>query len=413
MLKEENIQTIKSKFEGLSHFLNEKSLRMWAAVESQSLGHGGVSMVSKATGLSRTTIHAGMNELNRKEINSGSKQRLRKIGGGRKKLTEKTPEIIQHLEALVEPVTRGDPESSLRWTCKSTAILAEELQKRGFSISQRKVWGLLSDLGYSLQSNKKTKEGDDHPDRDMQFFFIYEKIKKFQKACLPVISVDTKKKELIGEYKNNGREWQPKGQPIEVNGHDFPDKELGKVAPYGVYDITANKGWVSVGIDHDTAEFAVASIRRWWREMGQIDYMGVKDILITADCGGSNGYRVRLWKSELQKLANELNIRLHVSHLPPGTSKWNKIEHRMFSYISKNWRGKPLTSREVVVNLISNTKTKTGLEIKAGLDANNYQKGIKISDKEFESILVEKDKFHGDWNYQIIPNLKNVQVINS
>jgi transposase len=407
MSEKEIIQTIKIKIGSLSQFLNEKAMRIWAAVEARSLGHGGVSIVAEATGLSRTTIHAGIRELNCGAsfiTGSYNRQRLRKPGGGRKKLTEKMPGLIQSLESLVEPLTRGDPESPLRWTCKSTGKLAEELRKMGFRISQHKVWELLSDLGYSLQANKKTKEGSDHPDRDAQFLYISEKVRGFQERNLPVISVDTKKKELIGEYKNNGREWRPKGCPTEVNGHDFPDKKSGKVIPYGVYDITSDKGWVSVGIDHDTAEFAVASIRRWWYEMGQIDYKGAKEILITADCGGSNGYRVRLWKSELRRLADELNMKFHICHFPPGTSKWNKIEHRMFSYISKNWRGQPLISREVVINLISNTKTKTGLEIKAGIDQNNYEKGKKISDKEFESISVEKDQFHGDWNYKIIPS---------
>jgi hypothetical protein len=406
--KEIIIQTIKIKTGSLSQFLNEKAMRIWAAVEARSSGHGGVGMTAEATGLSRTAIHAGIRELNCGErliTGSYSRQRLRKPGGGRKKLTEKMPGIIQAPEASAEPLTRGDPESPLMRTCGSTGKLAEELRNMGFCISRHKVWELLSDPGYSLQADKKTEEGSDHPDRNAQFLYIAEKVRGFQEQSLPVISVDTEKKELIGEYKNNGREWRPEGCPTEVNGHDFPDKKSGKAIPYGVYDITSDKGWVSVGIDHDTAESAVAPIRRWWYETGQTDCKGAEEIPVTADCGGSNGYRVRLRKSELQKSADEPDMKFHICHFPPGTGKRNKIGHRMFSYIPMNRRGQPLVSREVVVNLISNTRTKTGLEIKAGTDQNNCEKGKKISDKEFELISVEKDQFHGDWNYKIIPSL--------
>ncbi len=315
----------------------------------------------------------------------------------------KQTNLLKDLEGLIEPVTRGDPESALLWTCKSTYKLSKELNLQGYNISQKTVYTLLVDLDYSLQSNRKRSEGKDHPDRNEQFEYIYKKVKTFQKAGNPTISVDTKKKENIGEYKNQGREYRKKNKPIEVNMHDFPDKKLGKVAPYGVYDLGKNKGWVSVGISADTAEFAVNTIRNWWYIMGAPEYPGTKKILITADCGGSNGYRVKLWKYELQKLANELDITIAVCHFPPGTSKWNKIEHRMFSYITKNWRGRPLESRETVVQLISNTKTKMGLEIKAILDNNIYIKGRNISAKEMSQINECKDSFHGEWNYQILP----------
>lgn len=406
MLKDTIIETIESKFQSLEPHLNEKTLRIWAAIEAQSLGRGGITYVSKATGLSRTTIYEGIKESETETSQRRDKNhtyRIRKPGGGRKKIKEKYPTIFQDIESLLEPVTRGDPESSLRWTCKSTTKLAEELQAMGHDVSQRTVCDLLSELGYSLQSNRKTKEGANHPDRNAQFLHISELVKKFQERRQPVISVDAKKKELIGEFKNNGREWCKKGEPTEVNIHDFVDRELGKVVPYGVYDLSVNKGWVNVGIDHNTAEFAVESIRRWWYEMGKPIYPEATDLLITADCGGSNGNRVRLWKFELQKLADELSIMIHVCHFPPGTSKWNKIEHRMFCYISQNWRGRPLTSREVVVNLISNTQTSNNLEIKAALDEKKYYTGIKVTDEEFNSIMIEKSEFHGDWNYRIKP----------
>lgn len=407
MEKKTIVETIRDKFQTIAPHLSEKTQRIWAAIEAQSLGRGGITYVNQATGLSRTTIYEGIKEsAEPPQLQKEKKalQRIRKPGGGRKKVRELDPKILSDIESLIEPMTRGDPESPLLWTCKSTTKIAEELQVMGHRVSQRTVCDLLSELGYSLQSNKKTKEGANHPDRNAQFLYISESVKKFLKKGNPVISVDTKKKELIGEFKNNGQEWCKKGEPIEVKVHDFVDRELGKVIPYGIYDMLENKGWVSVGIDHDTAEFAVESIRRWWYEMGLPLYPIATEILITADCGGSNGSRVRLWKFELQKLATELGIVIHVHHFPPGTSKWNKIEHRMFSHITKNWRGRPLTSREVVVNLISNTRTKTGsLEIRAALDEKKYDTGRKVTDEEFKSIQIENSEFHGEWNYWIKP----------
>ena len=399
------VEKIKVKYGYLRSYLDENVLRIWAAVEAYSLGRGGITQVSEATSLSRRTIYVGMSELESgvPDVALRLHGRIRRTGGGRKKLKEKDPSLLQDLDELLEPATRGDPETPLRWTCKSTTKLAEELTARGHPVSQRTVCNLLDELGYSLQGNRKTKEGSSHPDRDQQFMHISEKVKEFQSIGQPVISVDTKKKEMIGEFKNGGQEWGKKGKPVEVNVYDFPDPVLGKAIPYGVYDITANKGWVNVGIDHDTSEFAVESIRRWWREMGSPLYPDVKELLITADGGGSNGSRVRLWKLELQKLADELGMAINVCHFPPGTSKWNKIEHKMFSFISQNWRGHPLITREVVVNLISNTRTKKGLEITAKLDINSYNTGIKVSDKELQKIAIEKDDFHGEWNYKIKP----------
>jgi len=401
--KTQAIITIQKKYKQLASHLNERSRRIWAATEAKSHGWGGITLVFEATGIAHKTIKKGLAEIDAKK-EQGSR-RIRKEGGGRKKLKTTYPNLTQSLESLLEPVTRGDPESPLLWTSKSTYNLTEELQKEGFKISQPTVYRELKALGYTLQSNKKTLEGESHPDRNAQFNYIYQKVKNFQECDCPVISVDTKKKENIGNYKNNGQEYSQKGKPVETKGHDFPDKRLGKVAPYGVYDISKNKGWVSVGISYDTAAFAVNSIRSWWYRMGSLLYKNPKKILITADCGGSNGYRVKLWKLELQKLANELNIIIHVSHFPPGTSKWNKIEHRLFSYISKNWRGKPLISRETVVQLIANTKTKKGLEVQAILDENFYEKGTKVSDIEMENINIYNFKFHGEWNYKILPNL--------
>jgi hypothetical protein len=311
---------------------------------------------------------------------------------------------LRSLESLVDPETRGDPQSPLRWTSKSTNKLAKQLQEMGDQLTPRSVGNLLRELGYSLQSNRKTQEGKQNPDRDAQFQQIADTVKEFQQHHQPVISVDAKKKELIGNYHNQGKEWQPKRKPVEVKVHDFVDKQLGKVIPYGVYDLSQNQGWVSVGIDHNTAEFAVSSIRRWWLEMGKAVYPDAQELLITADCGSSNSYRGRLWKWELQKLANELDLTLQVCHFPPGTSKWNKIEHRLFSQITQNWRGKPLVSREVVVNLIANTTTTTGLEVKAALDENQYPTGIKVSDQQFDSIEIERELFHGEWNYKIFPS---------
>jgi transposase len=402
----DEITRLKQKYGMLRPYLNEASMRVCVAADAMALGRGGPSLVARASGLSRTTIYAGMHEINEntgKIVEVPKQERIRRTGGGRKRITESEPKLLLELEKLVSPVTRGDPETPLRWTCKSTTKLARELQEQGFKVSQHTVWTLLDELGYSMQSNKKTREGTDNPDRDRQFLYIAWKVEKFQSANYPVISVDTKKKELIGHFKNGGREWEPKGQPVEVNTHDFADKELGKVVPYGVYDLTYNQGWVSVGINHDTAEFAVSTIRRWWKQMGMRLYPAAAELLITADGGGSNGSRIRLWKTEIQALARELNMTIHVCHFPPGTSKWNKIEHRMFSHITENWRGRPLESYAVVVNLISNTRTEKGLRIMAELDETFYKTGIKISDEAMEALTITCDDFHGEWNYKISP----------
>jgi Rhodopirellula transposase DDE domain len=400
---------LQRKYELLRPRLDEVSVRLCAAADAMALGRGGPSLVAKASGLSRTTIYAGLSDLNQSSVPSSASARLpgriRQPGAGRKRLTASNPDLLRDLDKLVDPITRGDPETPLRWTCKSTTKLTKELQAQGHQVSQRTVWTLLDQLGYSMQSNRKTREGTEHPDRDAQFHYIANKVHTFQGAGLPIISVDTKKKELIGRFKNGGREWQRKGQPEEVNTHDFADKELGKVVPYGVYDLTHNQGWVSVGINHDTAEFAVATIRRWWKRMGIRLYPGVSELLITADGGGSNGSRVRLWKIEVQKLAQELNMTIHICHFPPGTSKWNKIEHRMFCHISENWRGRPLESRAVVVNLIANTRTEKGLTIKAEIDDAVYTTGIKIPDEEMANLAIIRDEFHGEWNYQICPGM--------
>lgn len=401
-------EAIEAKFRALSGRLDEATLRLWAAVEAHTLGRGGVSTVAKAVGMSRTTIYAGLREL-AIATSSGDASprtdmnRVRARGGGRKRLTDKDPALLRDLDALVEPTTRGDPQSPLRWTCKSTPRLAKELVARGHQVSQRSVCDLLAQLDYSLQATRKIHEGGRHADRDAQFGYIANTVAQYQARGDPVVSVDTKKKELIGDFKNGGREWQPKGHPEGVRVYDFIDPRLGKVSPYGVYDVAANQGWVSVGITHDTAEFAVESIRRWWREMGQPLYPAAQHLLITADCGGSNGYRVRLWKVELQKLADELAMVIHVCHFPPGTSKWNKIEHRMFCHITENWRGRPLVSREVVVNLIGNTTTTEGLHIQAQLDEKDYPAGLKVSDRQLAALAMERDDFHGEWNYRLKP----------
>jgi hypothetical protein len=396
------IETIKMKYKILVPVLDERTRRLWAVTEAKTIGYGGQTIVSIATGISRTTISTELKRLQNKDFCRPQGQ-IRAPGAGRKKLTEQEPDLLADLESLVEPTTLGDPESPLRWTCKSTRKLAHALQAKGYKIGRQKVAHLLDDLGYSLQGNRKTKEGGTNPDRDAQFKFIYDKVNGFQMRSQPVISVDTKKKESVGEYKNNGKEWRPKGEPELVKVYDFVDKKLGKVNPYGIYDQTANVGWVSVGVDHDTAEFAVESIRRWWNKMGSIRYPNATELLITADGGGSNGSRVRLWKIALQKFADETGLHITVSHFPPGTSKWNKIEHRMFSHISMNWRGKPLTSHEVIVNLIANTTTEKGLKIQAELDINLYPKGIKISDEELSKINIKRDDFHGEWNYTMRP----------
>ena len=399
------IKNIQNKYKSFLPYLNERTRRIWAAIEATTLGYGGVSAVAAATGLSRNTIAAGMRELQNNKGKAVVPVQIRQPGAGRKLVEEIDSTILEALESLVEPTTRGDPQSSLRWTCKSVTKLAEELQRLGHQVCPKTVYNLLQAMNYSLQSNRKTTEGSTHPDRDKQFEHIANTVTRFQQRHRPVISVDTKKKELVGNYKNTGQEWQPKRQPTEVNIHDFVDPKLGKVIPYGVYDLSLNQGFVSVGIDHDTAEFAVESIRHWWYEMGKSLYPRSKHLLITADGGGSNGNRNRLWKLKLQELADETGLTIHVCHFPPGTSKWNQIEHRMFCHITTNWRGRPLTSRQVVVNLIGHTMTQSGLEITAMLDENCYNVGIQVTEQEFESIAIHKSRFHGDWNYQINPRV--------
>lgn len=390
--------------------LNERERRLWCAVEALSIKTGGVALVHAATGVARSTIYKGIRELERKLGRGGNKRRrkktdgrVRKKGGGAKTVVSKMPGILQALEALIEPEAKGDPQSPLRWTNKGLRKLSAQLVKQGYDVSHVTVSDLLEQLDYRLQLNRKEKDGKTVPERDAQFHFINNQAKAFLEAREPVISVDTKKKELIGEYKNGGREYRKKGDPVLVNVHDFPDKEEGKVAPYGVYDIGKNKGWVSVGITSDTAEFAVNTIQDWWLNMGKKDYPRATKLMITADCGGSNGNRVRLWKWQLQKLANMIDLEIHVCHFPPGTSKWNKIEHKMFSYITQNWRGVPLISHETVVQLIGSTKTTKGLQIKAQIDYRKYSKGIEVDERDFNGIAIIRNSFHGEWNYIISP----------
>lgn len=397
---------IREKYERLLPAMNERMRRRWAATEAMSLGWGGVTAVALATGLTRKTIHSGIRELKAEAADPNKAlppDRVRRAGGGRKTVTHTQPKLTAALDALVEPTSRGDPQSPLRWTCKSTRRLGEALRKQGFRVSDRKVSDLLKEANYSLQSNRKTREGSSHPDRNAQFEYINEQALRFQHRGQPVVSVDTKKKELVGDFKNGGREWRPRGEPEEVRVHDFIDKTLGKAIPYGVYDVTHNEGWVSVGIDHDTARFAAEAVRRWWTKMGSKRYPKAKELLITADGGGSNASRSRLWKTALQTLADRIGLTLHVCHFPPGTSKWNKIEHRMFSHITQNWRGKPLVSHDVIVQLIAHTTTKSGLKIRAALDRRRYPTGEKVSPAEFARIQLKTDKFHGDWNYKISP----------
>jgi Rhodopirellula transposase DDE domain len=402
------IQGIEARYAALAPLLDERMRRQWAAAEAQAYGWGGVRAVSLAIGMSPNTIVKGLAELAARREDPGAplEARLRAKGGGRLRSTDADPELAEVLERLVNPATRGDPMSPLRWTCKSTYQLAMELTRQGHHVSPRTVGRLLKADGYSLQSNRKTKEGGDHPDRNAQFEHINATVTKFQQRGQPVISVDTKKKELVGEFKNGGREWQPKGEPEKVLVHDFLDKDLGKAIPYGVYDVGENQGWVSVGIDHDTARFATEAIRRWWKKMGAKRYRDAKALLITADGGGSNGSRCRLWKVALQDLAAQLELPIHMCHFPPGTSKWNKIEHRMFCHITQNWRGRPLVSHEVIIKLIANTATQTGLRIRAELDVGTYPTGIKVSDEELAAINLKRDRFHGEWNYSILPPRK-------
>jgi len=403
-----NENEIRTRFEILSPFLDERLRRFVAAAEAKAIGYGGITLVSKATGVSRRAIWRANKELqsieNRENISIPSAHKIRKPGGGRKRTIDKDPTLKEDLDSLVNPFTRGDPQSPLRWTCKSVRRLSEELKVMGHKTSHRMVAQLLHEMGYSLQANNKTKEGKDHPDRDAQFHYINEQVTRALRLGNPAISVDTKKKELVGDFKNNGREWRPKGNPEKVRVHDFKIEELGRAAPYGVYDIANNRGWVSVGTDHDTAEFAVATIRNWWKSMGEPLFPEAKQILITADGGGSNGYRLRLWKTQLQRLADEIDIPITVCHFPPGTSKWNKIEHRLFSFITKNWRGKPLVSYETIVNLIAATSTKEGLEVRSEIDKAHYEAGKKVTDEELAKVNLQRHLFHGDWNYTISPS---------
>jgi hypothetical protein len=400
------IEMVRVKFELLRPLMTERMRRHWAASEAITLQRGGMTVVAQATGLSRTTIWAGIQEL-QKPADLGDEptgpKAVRRPGGGRHTLVDHDPSLVSDLEALVEPTTRGDPQSPLRWTCKSTRVLADELNRLGHHVGYRTVAALLHDLDYSLQANRKTKEGDSHPDRDAQFAHINRQVRAFQRRGQPVVSVDTKKKELVGNFRNPGREWRRRGDPEQVRSKDFLDQRLGKVIPEGVSDLSRNEGWVSVGVDHDTAEFATESIRRWWQEMGQPVYPQATELLITADAGGSSSTRSRLWKVSLQGLADALGLQLTVGHFPPGTSKWNQIEHRMFCHITKNWHGRPLVSRAVAVNLIGATKTRAGLQIKAELDSRKYPRGRKVTDEELAAVKLKEDEFHGEWNYTISP----------
>jgi transposase len=395
------IERIQRMFSRLGPELDERSRRVWAAAEALELGWGGTSVVAEATGLSRTTIRAGIVEL---EQPTQDPSRVRRPGGGRKPLTHHDPQLRAALEALVEPTERGEPDSPLRWTIRSARVLAETLTQQGHPVSHSTVASLLQEAGFSLQANRKTREGGTHPDRDAQFAYLNEQVARFQRRRQPTVSVDTKKKELVGDFKNGGREYRRRGRPQKVRVHDFQDPELGKAIPYGVYDLQNNEGWVSVGIDHDTAEFAVNTIRRWWKQMGRKRFPKAKELLITADSGGSNSARSRLWKVALQDLADETGLTLTVCHFPPGTSKWNKIEHRLFSFITLNWRGKPLVSVEAIVELIGNTTTREGLQVKTAVDSNIYEAGIKVSDQQLAQVCIHPHTFHGDWNYSINPH---------
>ena len=402
------VMQIERKYGSLSSLMDERMRRQWAASEAQAYGWGGVSAVSAAIGMSPNTIRRGIAELLDRATHPDApvESRIRRPGGGRKSLTEIDVNLLDALERLVDPTTRGDPESPLRWTCKSTTQLAEALTRKGHALSPRSVGRLLNQAGYSLQSNRKTVEGASHPDRNAQFEYISNTVLAFQHHGQPVISVDTKKKELVGAFKNGGREWRPKGLPEAVKIYDFLEPELGKAIPYGVYDLTSNQGWVSVGIDHDTARFAVEAIRRWWHKMGSKRYRNARRLLITADGGGSNGSRCRLWKVALQDLAAQLGVPIHVCHFPPGTSKWNKIEHRMFSHITQNWRGRPLVSHQVIINLIASTATKTGLKIRAAMDRGSYPTGVAIAEAQLAAVNLKRADFHGEWNYTILPTRK-------
>ena len=394
---------IAARYLVVSPLLDERARRLMAGSEALAIGRGGVAAVSRATGLARSTVQRGVDDVVAGErLDRG---RVRRAGAGRPPIEERDPTLRADLEALIEPTVRGDPESPLRWTTRSVRNLAAELRRQGHAISHQTVSELLHDLGYSLQANRKTLEGTSHPDRDAQFRHISDAVQLQLSLGEPVISVDTKKKELVGPFRNGGKELRPKGEPERVLMHDFviDDADHGRVSPYGVYDLAANEAWVSVGVDHDTGTFAVESIRRWWTTMGQPLYPDATRLLVTADAGGSNGSRLRLWKLELQKLADETGLEIAVCHFPPGTSKWNKIEHRLFSAITQNWRGKPLVSHETVVNLIAATTTRTGLRVRSGLDTNDYPAGLRVSDAEMETLYLQRDAFHGEWNYALLP----------
>lgn len=395
---------LRRKYRAVAPELDERRRRQWAAVEARDLGYGGVSLVARATGLARSTIHTGVRDLQasrRHRVQAA--ERTRRLGGGRRPLTTTDPDLLAALGALIEPTTRGDPESPLRWTCKSTAQLAEALTRQRHPVSPRTVATLLKGAGYSLQANRKTREGAAHPDRDAQFRYLNAVITAAHHHRHPAISVDTKKKELVGDFKNGGRAWRPHGRPLPVRVHDFLDPARGKAIPYGVYDLANNEGWVSVGIDHDTAEFAVNAIRLWWTRMGRHRFPRARTLVITADGGGSNGPRSRRWKWALQRLADDFDLTLSVCHFPPGTSKWNKIEHRLFSFISQNWRGRPLVSHQAIVNLIAATTTRTGLRVKAALDTRRYDTAVQVPDEVFARLRLTPHAFHGDWNYTIAP----------
>lgn len=405
-MKALEVDSIKNRYDNLKSAMTEKIRRLWAASEAKELGYGGIAAVSRATGLPPQSIRNGIKELDKPEEADGERQR--KPGGGRKPITDTHPEVLSALEKLVEPYASGDPMRPLQWTCKSVRNLSGELKEQGFGVSPTTVRKLLKQLNFSLQSNRRRFEGNQHEDRNAQFEYIARAVEEFQSRGVPTISVDAKKKELIGNYANKGQEWSPKGNAKEVEAYDFINKEVGKVTPYGVYDLRENTGWVNVGTDNDTAEFAVNSIRRWWEEAGEWMYPEAKEILIMADGGGSNGWRNRLWKVKLQEWAEEEGLSIMVCHFPPGTSKWNKIEHRMFCHITRNWRGQPLTSHEVVIELIGSTTTRKGLRIGASLDKNTYEKGKKVLDSQLEELVIERADFHGEWNYVIRPKSKNV-----
>jgi hypothetical protein len=400
------VQWVRDKYQPLNRSLSERSRRLWAAAEARSMGRGGVAAVMAATGMSSATLSKGLKELEAEAAGDTTlpEGRVRRAGGGRKRARDNQPGLAKALAALVEPTARGDPEQGLRWTCKSTSNLAAQLRKQGFQVGARTVAKELKELEFSLQSNRKTREGTSHPDRNEQFAHINDQVMAFQRQGQPAISVDTKKKELVGDFKNAGQEWRPRGQPQEVRVHDFRDPTMPKAIPYGVYDLTRNEGWVSVGIDHDTARFATASIARWWRKMGRKRYPQAKELLITADCGGSNSSRTRLWKVALQELADELALRLTICHFPPGTSKWNKIEHRMFCHITQNWRGRPLTDYAVIVQLIGNTRTTTGLKICSELDDHVYPLKETVTPEQLAQVQLTPATFHGEWNYTVTPH---------